>query len=360
MSKLKRIADHLYRDDSTKKYYFIARRFGKQIKECLKTCDRTLAGQKVFDKVAELGLGLPTDDADLTWAKAREAYEKIELVGRKLKPSSMADRQTNLNAVEKIWPELVRLKVREISEEMCKRWMAKRVETGISAQRLNNELDTLRQVLETAVANGTILRNPAAKLKRAKIPKRRPVFPEMDEFVRIVRNLRDRRLDDAADIVELLAYSGMRLEEAANLSWSDVDWRRGLVLVRGLQEGTAADDPKNLEQRTIPLFKPLEKLLQSIKAGAGEVKPDGKILRQTQCRRALSTACRQVGVRHYSHHSLRKFFTANCVERNIDFQTIASWLGHHDGGVLVAKTYSYLRNPHSKQMAQLVNFSAQQ
>ncbi len=38
-------------------------------------------------------------------------------------------------------------------------------------------------------------------------------------------------------------------------------------------------------------------------------------------------------------------------EKGVDFKTIASWQGHRDGGVLIAKTYSHLRNEHSENMA---------
>ena len=297
MTRLKRIAENLFRDKITKTYYLIVRRMGKQIKESLATRDYTLAKQKLKDRLEELLPDAPTDAADLTWLQVRERYEKIELVQRKLKSGSFEDRLTNLNAIEKVWPQIKRMKVRDITEKACKDWKAQRVQTGISAQRLNNELGTLKQILDLAVEERAILRNPAERLERVKIPKRKPVFPEQEEFKRIVQNLRHRRLDDAADVVEMLGYSGMRLEEAANLLWRDVDGRRKLVFVRGLQEGTQDDEPKNLEQRAIPLFRPLAHLLTRIAERTGDIKPDEKVLLQPQCRRALQTACRQIGVR---------------------------------------------------------------
>ena len=37
---------------------------------------------------------------------------------------------------------------------------------------------------------------------------------------------------------------------------------------------------------------------------------------------------------------------------------IAGWLGHKDGGVLVARTYGHLRNEHSAAMAKRMNWGA--
>ena len=42
------------------------------------------------------------------------------------------------------------------------------------------------------------------------------------------------------------------------------------------------------------------------------------------------------------------------IEKGVDFKTIAAWVGHKDGGVLVAQTYGHLRDTHSKEMAKLM------
>ena len=35
----------------------------------------------------------------------------------------------------------------------------------------------------------------------------------------------------------------------------------------------------------------------------------------------------------------------------IDFMTIAGWLGHQDGGILVAKVYGHLNDAHQRTAA---------
>ena len=35
----------------------------------------------------------------------------------------------------------------------------------------------------------------------------------------------------------------------------------------------------------------------------------------------------------------------------IDFKTIAEWMGHQDGGVLLCKVYSHLLDSHKREMA---------
>ena len=41
----------------------------------------------------------------------------------------------------------------------------------------------------------------------------------------------------------------------------------------------------------------------------------------------------------------------------IDFMTIARWVGHQDGGILIGKVYGHLSNEHAKRQAKKVDFS---
>jgi hypothetical protein len=45
-----------------------------------------------------------------------------------------------------------------------------------------------------------------------------------------------------------------------------------------------------------------------------------------------------------------------CVMAGIDFMTIAAWLGHRDGGILVGKVYGHLLDEHRQKAAKLVHF----
>ena len=77
-----------------------------------------------------------------------------------------------------------------------------------------------------------------------------------------------------------------------------------------------------------------------------------------QCHMAISGACKKLGFPRFGHHSMRHFFTSNAIEQGIDFKTVAAWLGHKDGGVLVAQVYGHLREEHSEAMAAKMTFDA--
>ena len=50
-------------------------------------------------------------------------------------------------------------------------------------------------------------------------------------------------------------------------------------------------------------------------------------------------------------HDLRHYFASQCVMGGIDYMTIAEWLGHQDGGILVGKTYGHLNDEHKRKAA---------
>ena len=50
-------------------------------------------------------------------------------------------------------------------------------------------------------------------------------------------------------------------------------------------------------------------------------------------------------------------FVVMAVMSGIDFKTIAEWLGHQDGGMLVGKVYGHLLPEHRQRMAERLVFA---
>jgi hypothetical protein len=58
----------------------------------------------------------------------------------------------------------------------------------------------------------------------------------------------------------------------------------------------------------------------------------------------------------FNLHDLRHYFISWSVMSNIDFMTIAKWVGHSDGGVLIGRVYGHLANEHTQQAAKKLKF----
>jgi integrase len=136
--------------------------------------------------------------------------------------------------------------------------------------------------------------------------------------------------------------------------WRDVNLKLGTLLITGGDLGT-----KNYQARTLPLFAPLRRLVESMKARQPDALEDDLVFAIHDARLVILRACERLGLPRYGHHTMRHFFCSNAIEAGCDFKVIAEWLGHKDGGVLVAKTYGHLRNEHSAAMAKRITFDAE-
>jgi integrase len=349
---LRRVASNLYRMEPYGTYYAVNKKDGKQFRQSLKTKDRKLAERRlreVMEKVERLKAGT----GRLTFGEIAKQFIGSELAARDLKRQSRADCLVRIASLQRTWRGLSLTPVRDIKTKDCEQWFAGRKQQ-IHAQRLNNELGILKQILAFAEREGFIMSNPATPIRRVKIVAVEPTIPTRDQFTLLVATLRKMGNHDAADFVELLGYSGTRRNEGASLTWGDIDFDRGTFRVTGGAEGT-----KNRQTRRVPLFPNLRRFLLNLRQQRGDtIQTDARIMRIQQCRDGIHLACKLAGLPPFDHHAMRHFFASNAIEQNIDFRVIAGWLGHKDGGLLVAKVYGHLCVQHSDAMARRMTFSA--
>lgn len=132
----------------------------------------------------------------------------------------------------------------EITHGAVQGWHGK-LDTGPTAR--NNALGILRQILNYAIKQEWIQSNPCLLVDKAKAPDREPVKPPSTQDVEQIREalLAKGRLGDAT-LVSVLAYAGLRPNEAWRLTWEDV--RENTLLVRASKTGTF---------RTVDLLAPL-------------------------------------------------------------------------------------------------------
>ena len=337
-----KVAECLYRCDSSGVYYALLKKSGKQIRRSLKTDDRKLAERNLAEfkeKVSRL---------DLTQGKSRVTFDELaarcmETWRARLKTTSAGSRESS---IKQLRPAFGSMPVRSITRIQCEQWAEQR-SPQVAASTFNCDLESLRTILDYAQREGLIMDNPAKVLIRRRLGKAVIVIPTREQFEKLLSTLRslDIRYQPAADFIELLAYSGMRKAEANAFRLTDVDFKRGCFTVTGGEHGT-----KNHEARVVPLFPVLQGFLERLQAPSPRL-PDQPLIPILDAKNALDTACKLNAFPHFTHHSLRHYFVSNAIEKGIDFKTIAAWVGHKDGGVLVAKTYGHLRDTHSYEMA---------
>jgi len=345
---LHRVGHCLYRSTASQIYYAILKRAGKQIKRSLKTTDAALAKRRLGDLEDKASCINRNESGKMTFDDLAARW--LAAVGAAMKASSLRRQVNVVKSLKAFYGPLI---VRGISKAHVEKWAAER-KPAAAARTFNYERQTLIRILDYAMRDGLVLDNPARIVKRLRQPKHKVVIPTKEQFRQLVAAMRCLRKTalEGANLCEFLAYSGCRLAEATSIQWGDVNFEQKAFTVTGGESG-----PKNHEARVVPLFPALEHFLMALRASlARPPSPSDRLFTLLGTRTAMTNACKDAGLPRFTHHHLRHFFCSNAIEAGIDFKAIAGWLGHKDGGLLVAKTYGHLRDEHSAAMAQRMTF----
>jgi integrase len=347
--ELKRVGECLYRN-GRKTYFALIKVGGKQIKRSLKTNDLPVAKRRLTDLRSKAERLNGKENRNIRFDEL--AANWLESIKPNLKPASWDRRRV---AIGGLTPFFKGLSIKDIGFDEIDQWRQKRG-SKISARSHNIELETLKTLLRYASHRGLLLDNHGDKFERRKQPQTVAKILSREEFLALIAGLRSAPkavASGAGDMVEFLAYSGTRVGEAREVRFEDVNFEKSTLLITGGVTGT-----KNNEQRVIPLFPNLRSLLQRLKERRTP-SPSSKIFTIRSPRGAMRNACRRTGLKQFTVHSLRHFFASNAIEEGINFKVIADWLGHSDGGVLVAKTYGHLRGEYSASMAERMTFRSE-
>jgi integrase len=350
---------HLLQYASSSTYFARIKVQGKIIRQSLDTDVWSTAQLRLLDFLKDKHGSIQSDGTQkVSFGEAADIYRKRVENDPAMKTRSKGYRFLCMRKIEATWPGLTKKFLGEIIEEDCREWAAG-LQSELASQYFNNVVGTLRLIIDEGIKEqtkrgGSKLENPADELSRARIPQKVLKLPERDQFKTLVSRITNGSSwgPKAANLVEFLAYGGMRLyTEAQWVAWEDVDWKRMEIVVRGDPEtGT-----KNWEIRRVPIIPDMEGLLKRMQEER-QGQCTGKLLEIVECPISLENACSDIGIPKLRHHDLRHLFATRCIESGVDIPTVSRWLGHKDGGALAMKTYGHLRNEHSQAMAQKVRF----
>jgi integrase len=341
------------------RYYARAFAGGKEVWKSLKTSHYSVAEAKLAEFLKEhrerVGNGNGEVSAKMTFGEALKIHQQNLADDGTIKPATRHYWNQIFVALLKSWPGLADREIRGITKTDCREW-ARKFRKAASPTRYNNTVSGLRHVFAVAKEAGIMYGNPAEKLERVRVRAKQLTLPSGDQFLQLVDAVEHAGAwcsRDCADFVRGLAFTGCRKSEANQITWRDVDFDAGEIVVRGDAE-TAT---KNWTVRRVPLIPDARALFERMRADRPGATSDAKVFQVDECQKALDRACKKVGAERITHHDLRHLFATRCIESGVDIPTVSRWLGHKDGGALAMKTYGHLRREHSLAQAQRVSFT---
>jgi integrase len=286
------------------------------------------------------------------------------------KPGTVEKERTILGR----WTHTIgQLRLDQIKRVHVNRFIEKRLKENLSARTINLDVIGFRVLMKRALSDGLIQRLPTEGLRPLKTSTpSRPLFTtsELDKLCAASFEQNEdgepvtKNAQELVDYLKVLAYSGTRRNEALGLKWSDVDFDNGQLHVRRQVTHRGIESLKNAEERTVDFNAKLAKHLDHMKVrnrnASVWVFPSpqrgDKDIPAKSFHESFKLAKAKAGLPGVRLHDLRHHFISMCVMSGIDFMTIAAWVGHKDGGILIGKVYGHLSAEHRKAMAERVNF----
>jgi integrase len=308
---------------------------------------------------------LPTAGRKPLFGQYCETYFEKAKVQRK-RPGTLENEK---QAVARWRDHLGHVRIDHVATPIITAYVDRRLKGGIfcgrrlgavSERTVNLDLVVLRNVLNEAIDDGYLRELPRMKmLDEAPPPKRKLITPdEFNALIKAARAACAKNGEQLSDYLRFLAFTGAREKEALRVRWEDVDMKDDRLTIGS--DGLT----KNWENRTVEFNPQLRALLRDMNRRRA---PDSSWLfpspkrgprdeHAKSFRESLKLARTAAGLEWVGFHDLRHYFCSVCVMAGIDFMTIAAWLGHKDGGILVGKVYGHLLDEHRKKAANLVRF----
>lgn len=194
----------------------------------------------------------------------------------------------------------------------------------LSLASRNRKIATLKSFFNWLYAERLIDKNYADQLICPKVPKKIPHFISVDEVISVLQFL-NTSADEAAQIQKalfnLLYGGGMRISEACNLRWKNIqlDQRKILVVGKGNKERLII-----IPETCNDVLKAFHARNKNMEFVFGE-----EPLSTRKGYELIRTLGRQVGLMNPLHpHSLRHSFATHMLASGTNLRTLQSMLGH--------------------------------
>ncbi len=279
-------------------------------------------------------IGETLQEYSTTWMK-----NKVEISGKTL---ATYNSQLNVHIV----PTLGGSSLTSISSTEVRVWLAELIDGGVGSTTLRQSLRLLRAILEDAVDAGLCAHNPTKGVKVAKHTKKKAKALTPEQVKALAAEC-----GKYGNLIELLAATGLRINEALALQVGDVDLVEARLHVVRTWTMTASGKKilgatKSREERSISLSEQMLDLLKPLTTAKAKddyifTGANGDSLDYGYFRRAYFVrAVKRLGLEEVTIHWLRHTCASMLIRMGAPITTISEILGHSSIKITL-DTYSH-------------------
>jgi site-specific recombinase XerD len=288
---------------------------GKRIRRSLGVKDKRLAEIKLKEIELQLAKGKLGYAIDKYLEDFIEEYLNWS-ENTKAKNTYLTDKKS-LNSFKEYFGNVKLSQINMLTLEAWKVWL---VETKkLSKTTANIRIRHIKSALSKAVEWNYLEENPAKNLKQYKVPKEKPKFLTEKEIKKVFSCIKNKT---HLAVFNLLYLTGMRLSEALNLEWEDINFDEGFLVVRNKKDFHT----KNYKERHIPIHPKLNEYLEHLKIISKE-----KVVPYSNNTiwSLFQKYSKKSGIK-VTPHMLRHSFATHLVNKGVSLQVIKEILGHSD------------------------------
>jgi integrase len=229
----------------------------------------------------------------------------------------------------------------------------------------------IQACLEQAVDWDYIAKNPMRKVKKPRVPRRRPRVVDRSGFDALLKAAAGMSI---YPVIVLGMASGMRRGEMLGLEWSDLDWDRGTLEVsKSLEQtkhGLRVKSTKSGETRRFAIPAKVLDVLREHKREQDEhraifglgyanknlvfARPDGEYYSPDKLGTRVRAAMQRAGLTGVSLHSLRHSHASELLSKGAPITAVSERLGHASPNITLS-IYSHALPSDNEAAAKLWN-----
>lgn len=257
--------------------------------------------------------------------KQSDAVTFAEFAEKEYIPYAKENKKSWKDDVGKIEGDMLaafgKLPLSAITTRDVQRYQTK-IKVRTSSSTANRHYSLLTRMFSLAIQWQFVEKNPCKAVNKLKEAGGKERYLSNDELKRLLAALDRAEQSPSTYAIRFLLFTGMRMSEALQLLWCDVDLGAGSVFLA---------DTKSGKSRTLILNDLAKNILETMKGlqrnkfvffGLG---PKGHL---TSPRRAFEVAKQESGIINFRVHDLRHTFASICINDGNNIESIRKLLGH--------------------------------